>query len=93
MMMTTAFSGAAAALREGARRIDYLPLLEEIRVPTLVIVGREDACTPLALAEQLRDKIPGSKLVVIDGSHAESGAPASIQRGTGVVVGIPTPAC
>lgn len=33
--------------------IDYLPLLEEIRVTSLVIVGREDADSPLALAEQL----------------------------------------
>jgi 3-oxoadipate enol-lactonase len=68
MMTTTPPGGAAAALRGRAQRMDYLPLLKEIRLPTLVNVGREDAYTPLVLAEQLRDNIPGSKLVVIDGA-------------------------
>jgi len=68
MMMTTSPGGAAAALRGRAQRMDYLPVLKEIRVPTLVVVGRHDAYTPVALAEQLRAHIPGSKLVVIDGA-------------------------
>jgi 3-oxoadipate enol-lactonase len=66
MMVTTPPRGAAAALRGRAQRMDYLPLLKEIRVPTLVVVGREDAYTPLALAEQICEQIPGAKLAVIE---------------------------
>ncbi len=68
MMTTTPPSGAAAALRGRAQRIDYIPMLRDIRVPTLVVVGREDAYTPVALAEQLREHIPGSNLAVIEGA-------------------------
>lgn len=66
MMTSTPPSGAAAALRGRAQRRDYLPLLQEIRVPALIVVGREDAYTPVALAEQLHGGIPGSQLVVIE---------------------------
>jgi pimeloyl-ACP methyl ester carboxylesterase len=66
MMTTTSPEGAAAALRGRAQRRDYLPLLNEIRVPTVVVVGREDVYTPVSLAEQLRDNIPGATLEVID---------------------------
>jgi 3-oxoadipate enol-lactonase len=95
MMMTTPPSGAAAALRGRAQRMDYLPLLEEIRVPTLVIVGREDAYTPLALAEQLRDNIPGSKLVVIDGAgHMPNlERPCAFNEALESWLALPTPAC
>ncbi len=68
MMTTTPPRGAAAALRGRAQRRDYLPSLQEIRVPTAVIVGREDRYTPVPLAEQLRDNIPGATLHVIDGA-------------------------
>jgi 3-oxoadipate enol-lactonase len=68
MMTTTPSSGAAAALRGRALRDDYLPMLREIRVPTLIVVGREDVYTPVALAEQLREGITGSQLAVIEGA-------------------------
>ena len=66
MMTTTRPHGAAAALRGRAQRRDYLPLLQEIRVPTLIVVGREDSYTPVALAEQLVEGIPGARLAVIE---------------------------
>jgi len=66
MMRTTPPNGAAAALRGRAQRIDYLPLLREIRVPTLIVVGREDVYTPVPLAEELHAHIAGSRLVVIE---------------------------
>lgn len=37
-----------------------------IRQPTLIIWGREDRWTPLALGERFKRDIPGSKLLVID---------------------------
>jgi 3-oxoadipate enol-lactonase len=76
MMTTTPPSGAAAALRGRAQRRDYLPLLREIRVPTLIVVGREDAYTPVALAEQLHGGISGSQLVVIE----EAGHMPNLER-------------
>jgi pimeloyl-ACP methyl ester carboxylesterase len=66
MMNTTPPSGAAAALRGRAERMDYLPTLQTIRVPTLVAVGGNDEYTPVALAEQLRNGIPGAELQVIE---------------------------
>jgi 3-oxoadipate enol-lactonase len=68
MMTTTPRAGAAAALRGRAQRRDYLPLLKEIRVPATIVVGREDSYTPVAMAQQLRDGISGSELVVIEGA-------------------------
>ncbi len=47
-----------------------LPLLDDrlknIRVPALIIWGRDDTLTPLAYAERFAEGMPGSKLVVID---------------------------
>lgn len=44
--------------------------LKEIRVPTLVIVGREDLLTAVACSEELAAGIPGARLEVIeDASH------------------------
>lgn len=39
--------------------------LSQIKVPTLVIWGRNDALTPPALGERLAHEIPGARLVVI----------------------------
>lgn len=66
MMLATPPRGAAAALRGRAQRTDYLPLLRKIRVSTLVLIGREDVYTLVALAEELCEQIPGAKLVVIE---------------------------
>lgn len=49
------------------RRPDGRPSLSGIGVPTLIIVGRQDAITPVELAEEMRAGIPGSRLAVIEG--------------------------
>src|SRR5206468_1899894 len=41
--------------------------LLQIRVPTLVIVARDDMITPSFYSEELASAIPGAKLVVLDG--------------------------
>ena len=41
--------------------------LLRIRVPTLVIVARDDMVTPAFYSEELASAIPGAKLVVLDG--------------------------
>lgn len=68
MMRATPAAGAAAALRGRAERRDYVGLLGWITVPTLVVVGREDAFTPLSDARVLHAHIPGSQLAVVEGA-------------------------
>jgi 3-oxoadipate enol-lactonase len=42
--------------------------IERIALPTLIIVGDRDVATPRAKAERIRERIPGSRLVVIPGA-------------------------
>lgn len=68
MMRTTNPKGAAAALRGRAEREDYTPLLPRIAVPTLIVVGSRDEFTPVSDAEFMNQRIPSSKMVVIEGT-------------------------
>ncbi|HEU5349118.1 MAG TPA: alpha/beta hydrolase, partial [Ktedonobacterales bacterium] len=67
MILGTNPEGAAAALRGRAERRDYIPLMREINVPTLVVVGSEDAYTPVSDAHLMHQGIAGSQLVVFEG--------------------------
>lgn len=66
MMLKTKPEGAAAALRGMAQREDQTELLPKITVPTLILVGAEDAITPVADSEKMHQAIKGSSLVVLD---------------------------
>jgi pimeloyl-ACP methyl ester carboxylesterase len=68
MMLKTSPVGAAAALRGRAERPDYVEMLSRVEVPTLVVVGRGDGLTPIADAQLLHDRVPGSTLVIIEGA-------------------------
>jgi pimeloyl-ACP methyl ester carboxylesterase len=46
-------------------RVDSRALLPAIRVPTLVLVGEEDAATPPALSDEMAAAIPGARLARI----------------------------
>lgn len=62
-------TGVATYLKQQTalmNRSDSRELLREIDVPTLVIVGAEDALTPPELAQEMADGIPGAELSVID---------------------------
>ena len=48
-------------------RADTRDLLPTIRVPTLLVWGDADARSPMTVAQQMRDAIPGSRLAVIAG--------------------------
>src|SRR5260370_27592975 len=62
--------GAAVALRLRAEGRDYVPLLPWLAMPTLVVVGDQDAFTPVADAELMHRTIRTSTLVVIkDSGH------------------------
>jgi len=66
MMLQTKPEGAAAALRGMAEREDQTELLPKITVPTLILVGAEDAITPVADSEKMHHAIGDSRLVVLD---------------------------
>ena len=61
-------------------RLDSRPMLAEIRCPTLVLVGRQDSRTPLAMAEEIHAGIAGSRLVVVEdcGHLATMEQPAAV---------------
>lgn len=64
-----AFIAGAEAL---ATRPDFRPLLPEIDVPTLVMVGIQDTIYPVDFAQAMAEAIPGADLEIIDdGSHAQ----------------------
>ena len=67
MMQATDPEGAAAALRGRAERPPYESTLASLTVPTLVVVGSEDAFTTREQAEHMRDLVQGSELVWLAG--------------------------
>lgn len=68
MILGTNPHGAAAALRGMAVRRDQTDLLPGIGVPTLIIVGSEDAITPPSDSATMQAKIKGSHLLKIEGA-------------------------
>jgi pimeloyl-ACP methyl ester carboxylesterase len=66
MMRDSPAEGAAAALRGRAERPDYVKLLGNVAVPVLVVVGRDDTYTPVAVAEAMHERLPHSTLVVVE---------------------------
>ncbi|MFQ5490761.1 MAG: alpha/beta fold hydrolase, partial [Phycisphaerae bacterium] len=68
IMASSDRQGVAAALRAMRDRADSRPTLGDIDVPTLVVVGQDDALTPLACAETIHRGIRGSRLEVVPGA-------------------------
>ncbi|MCC6970427.1 MAG: alpha/beta fold hydrolase [Phycisphaerales bacterium] len=60
--------GTAACARALGDRADSWPTLATINVPTLIIVGDQDAITPPDLAKEMHTKITGSHLAIINGA-------------------------
>lgn len=60
--------GIAGALQALMTRPDSTPMLPTIRIPTLIVVGDQDAITPPPLSEQMQRDIAGSELVVVQGA-------------------------
>jgi len=54
----------------GISQINFTDRLQEIKCPTLVLVGEQDMSTPVAASELIRDKLPGARMQVIpNASH------------------------
>lgn len=49
-------------------KLNTLPHLREIKVPTLCVAGVNDEATSTAMVRQTADAIPGSRYVVLDGA-------------------------
>jgi 3-oxoadipate enol-lactonase len=55
---------------EAIRQLNNTDKLPAIKLPTLIVVGRQDQGTPVAASEVMHAKIAGSKLVILeDASH------------------------
>jgi YbgC/YbaW family acyl-CoA thioester hydrolase len=61
MIQRASVPGIVAALEAMKERPDSRPLLSDITVPTLVLVGAEDALTPPPLSRAMADAIPGAR--------------------------------
>ena len=59
------YAGCCEALRDA----DVRSRLGGIRAPTLVIAGAEDPAATVDQAEEIRDSIPGARLVVVEAAH------------------------
>jgi len=68
MVADASNDGLVWALEGMRERRDARAILGTIRVPTLVLVGSEDAVTPPAAAEEIHHGIPESRLVTIPGA-------------------------
>src|SRR5262249_38274411 len=59
---------ARATIAVAVRRKDILQRIDGIRAPTLVICGKEDRALEPAHSERIAQRIPGARLVLIDGA-------------------------
>lgn len=82
MMARSPLPGVVGALGAMRDRADATPLLADITVPTLVVVGQEDEMTPPATARALTDAIPSAAMTVIPGAGhlAPLEAPTAVTR-------------
>jgi 3-oxoadipate enol-lactonase len=62
-----AFIAACRALQH----LDFTDRVQDVEIPTLIVVGEDDRATPPELARTLHDSLPNSKLVTMSGvAHA-----------------------
>lgn len=68
----TSPEGYAAAIR-AIQGLDHAARLGEIRVPTLVVAGREDTAVPPTVGAELAAAVPGARFLVLeDAAHLSS---------------------
>lgn len=68
VLLRTASEGYAMAC-EALRDFDAHERLAELRLPTLVVAGRYDSGTPVALSEALAAAIAGAQFEILDAAH------------------------
>jgi pimeloyl-ACP methyl ester carboxylesterase len=65
MMSSASVEGIVGALEAMMNRRDATPMLPEIEQPVLIVVGEEDALTPVKESRSMHSAIPGSMLEII----------------------------
>ena len=82
MIAATPQAGAAAAQHGMAARPDVSAWLRNPRVPTLLVVGADDAISPPDEMRAIAQAIPGASLQVIEdaGHMAPMENPAAVNR-------------
>ncbi|OAB58125.1 hypothetical protein AY599_00255 [Leptolyngbya valderiana BDU 20041] len=60
--------GVTRAVRGVVSRNSVLDRIDEIRTPTLIITADQDRATPARWSEEMKERIPGSRLVRIENS-------------------------
>lgn len=68
IMISSSPEGVMTALRAMAERPDSTRQLQQIRVPTLIVVGEQDTITPPSDAERMTAAIAGARMVRIAGA-------------------------
>jgi 3-oxoadipate enol-lactonase len=68
MLTATPVEGYLACC-EALATLDLRDDLPKIKSPTLVIAGRYDKSTPIAMAEAIRSQIPGASMTIVDAAH------------------------
>lgn len=71
----TGFAGSSQAIS----RLDIEARLNQITLPTLILVGEHDPATPVKSARQIQAQIPHAKLEVLPGAYHLSNVEASEQ--------------
>ncbi|RYF31083.1 MAG: alpha/beta hydrolase [Comamonadaceae bacterium] len=66
MAKTIGSEGFARQQQAAMDRVDSRELLKTLHVPSLVLCGREDQITPLALSEEMAALLPDAELVVVE---------------------------
>jgi pimeloyl-ACP methyl ester carboxylesterase len=57
--------GIRGAIQRMMERLDATPVLAQLRVPTLIVVGEEDALTPVEESRRMAEVVAGARLEVI----------------------------
>jgi 3-oxoadipate enol-lactonase len=68
MLASAPVEGIVGALESLKSRIDSTPTLATINVPVLIVVGEDDALTPVAESRAMHAAIPGSLFEIIGGA-------------------------
>lgn len=85
LMRANAPQAMANALAAMQGRTDSTAALSLLTLPTLVVVGRDDTLTPVALSQAMAERIPGAELAVLEdaGHVANLEAPAAFDHALG----------
>jgi pimeloyl-ACP methyl ester carboxylesterase len=92
MLTAAPVEGVVGALEAMIARPDSTPTLATIDVPTMIIVGEEDALTPPKEARAMHALIPGSRLEILEGAGHVSNVerPAAFNHVTSEFLGVLT---